>query len=80
MRRRHALLATTAGAALVGGLLVAPQAHADEEEPAPASPSLCIELDITIQDQQVAESICLPPDGGGEPGLPGLPELPFLTR
>jgi hypothetical protein len=79
VRRRHAILATAAGASLLGGLLLAPHAQADEEEPAP-SPSLCVELDITIQDQQVAESICLPPDGGGEPGLPGLPELPFPTR
>lgn len=78
MRRRHALLATTAGAALVGGLLLAPQAQADEhEEPAPASPSLCIELDVTIQDQQLAESLCLPPEGGGAPELPGLPVPPL---
>lgn len=70
MRRRHAILASTAGAAMLGGLLLAPQAQAE--------PSLCVELDITIQDQQVADGLCLPPEGGETPGLPGLPEEPSL--
>jgi hypothetical protein len=71
MRRRHAILATTAGAAMLGGLLLAPQAQAE--------PSLCVELDITIQDQQVADGLCLPPEGDGEePAIPGLPEEPGL--
>ena len=70
MRRRHAILATTAGAAMLGGLLLAPQAQAE--------PSLCVDLDLTIQDQAIAESICLPPEGGGAPELPGAPALPGL--
>ncbi len=70
MRRRHAILATTAGAAMLGGLLLAPQAQAE--------PSLCVDLDLTIQDQAITESICLPPEGGGAPELPGAPALPGL--
>ncbi|HSP04397.1 MAG TPA: hypothetical protein VLR27_12885 [Acidimicrobiales bacterium] len=77
MRRRHAIIATTAGAALVGGLVLAPQAMADEhEEEAPASPSLCINLDISIQGTGEPVSLCLPPEGGEAPGLPELPGLP----
>jgi hypothetical protein len=73
MRRRHAILATTAGAAMVGGLLFAPQAQAD--------PQLCIDLDIKIQDEEIAESGCFPDDGSapelpGAPTEPGLPTLP----
>lgn len=71
MRRRHAILATTAGAAMLGGLLLAPQAQAE--------PSLCVDLDVTVQDQNVAQSTCLPPaDGGGTPELPGAPTVPGL--
>ena len=77
MRRRHAILATTAGAALVGGLVLAPQAMA-EEQPAPASPSLCLNLDISIQGTGEPLSICLPPEGGETPSLPALPALPGL--
>ena len=69
MRRRHAILATTAGAAMLGGLLLAPQAQAE--------PSLCVHLDVSIQGEQQVQDICLPPEGGGEaPGIPGAPELP----
>ena len=68
MRRRIALL-TTAAAAIGGGLLLTPSAQAE--------PSACVNLDLTIQDQSVVESVCLPPeDGGGAPELPGLPALP----
>ncbi|HSP04780.1 MAG TPA: hypothetical protein VLR27_14810 [Acidimicrobiales bacterium] len=71
MRRRHAILATTAGAAMLGGLLLAPQAQAE--------PTLCVDLDLTVQDQELVQSICLPPeDGGGAPALPGLPGEPAL--
>ena len=71
MRRRHAILATTAGAAMLGGLFLAPQAQAE--------PSLCVDLDIQIQDQGLDESICLPPeDGAPAPELPGAPEVPGL--
>ena len=69
MRRRAAIIATAAAAALGGGLLLAPNAQAD--------PSICIDLDLTIQDQSVVENVCLPPaDGGGTPELPALPALP----
>ncbi len=71
MRRRHTVIASAAAAALAGGLLLAPSAQAD--------PSLCIDLDISIQGEGAAESICLPPEDGGEtPELPGLPEPPGL--
>jgi hypothetical protein len=70
MRRRHAILAGTAGAAMLGGLLLAPQAQAE--------PSLCVDLDVSIQDQGLVQSICLPPEGGGTPELPGAPGLPAL--
>jgi len=69
MRRRAAILATAAAAALGGGLLLAPTAQAE--------PAVCVDLDLTIQDQNVAEGLCLPPaDGGGAPALPALPGLP----
>ncbi len=68
MRRRIALL-TVAGAAAIGGGLLAPSAQAE--------PSVCVDLDVTIQDQAVVQSACLPPeDGGGTPEVPGLPTLP----
>lgn len=67
MRRRHAILATTAGAAMVGGLLLAPQAQAD--------PSLCVHLHVSVQEHTVEESGCLPGDGGA-PELPGAPGVP----
>lgn len=68
MRRRIALLTAAGAAAIGGGLLLAPSAQAE--------PAVCLNLDITIQDQAVVESVCLPPDGGGAPELPGLPALP----
>ena len=69
MRRRIALLTAAGAAAIGGGLLLAPSAQAE--------PSVCVNLDLTIQDQSVVESACLPPeDGGGTPELPGLPPLP----
>lgn len=65
MRRRHALLATAAAAAFGGG------------PPAQAEPTVCVDLDLEVQGEAVAESACLPPeDGGGTPELPGLPALP----
>ena len=74
MRRRPAIIGAAAGTALLGGLFLTPSAQAD--------PVICINLDIQVNDQGGAQSICLPPeDGGGTPGLPelpGAPELPGL--
>ena len=72
MRRRAAIVGAVAGAALFGGILLAPTAQAD--------PSLCVDVDISINGEGAAESVCLPPDGGGAPELPApeLPEPPAL--
>ena len=71
MRRRAAVIGAIAGAAIFGGVLLAPNAQAD--------PSLCVDVDISVNGEGAVESICLPPDGGGEvPELPAPPAPPAL--
>lgn len=71
MRRRHSILATTAGAALLGGLLLAPQAQADDT--ADTCNGLRYDLDVNVNGEAlVDESDCLSLDGGGAPELPPL--------
>jgi hypothetical protein len=70
MRRRAAIIGTVAGAALLGGVLLAPNAQAD--------PSVCVDLDVSVNGQGAVESICLPGEGAPAPEAPELPEAPAL--
>ena len=70
MRRRAAIIGAVAGAAIFGGVLLAPNAQAD--------PSLCVNVDISVNGQGAVESICLPPEGAPAPEAPELPAPPAL--
>ena len=70
MRRRAAVIGAIAGAAIFGGVLLAPTAQAD--------PSLCVNVDISVNGQGAVESLCLPPEGAPAPEAPELPEAPAL--
>ena len=66
MTKRLALAAVVLG---TGGLLaVAPAQAAD----------VCVSYDITVNDEQQAGEVCLPPEGAPAPELPELPAPPAL--
>ena len=70
MRRRTAVIGALSGAALAGGLLLAPTAHADHVEDCNG---LNYDLDVVVNgDALIDEHGCLSPDSGGAPALPPL--------
>ena len=73
MRRRTAIVGAVAGAALFGGVLLAPNAQAEECN------GLAYDLDVVVNGEAVVdEAGCLSSDGGGAPEAPELPEAPAL--
>ena len=68
--RRAAIIGAAAGAALAGGLLLAPAAQAEEE----VCNGLAYDLDVVVNDEAVIdEAGCLSLDGAGAPELPAPP-------
>ena len=56
MQRRAAIIGAAAGAALVGGLLLAPSTQAD--------PSVCVNYNVSVNGEGQSGGVCLPPQDG----------------
>ena len=70
MRRRAAVIGAAAGAALLGGLFLAPSAQAEDE----VCNGLNYDLDVVVNGEAVVdEAGCLSLDGAGAPELPAPP-------
>ena len=69
MRRRAAVIGAAAGAALLGGLFLAPSAQAED-----TCNGLNYDLDVVVNGEPVVdEAGCLSLDGAEAPELPGAP-------